>query len=79
MQTNEGNDALTPEQAAERLADRLVNTVIKGFRERGLPMLPLGDELVCAAGAIYASKAGPRAAAAMLRQAAAAIEDQLQS
>jgi hypothetical protein len=72
------NEDLTHAEAAEQLADRLVNTLIRGFRERGLPMQPLADELACAAGAIYSSEAGPRAAADMLRRAAAAIEAQLQ-
>jgi hypothetical protein len=57
----------------------MTNLLIRRFREQDLPLLQLADEFVCAAGAIYASEAGPRAAADMLQRAAAAIEEQLRS
>lgn len=71
------DDSVTPEQAAERLADRLVGILIRRFRERGLPMQPLGDELLCAGTAILADELGPAGAAECLRRAADAAEDQI--
>jgi hypothetical protein len=71
-------DESTPEQTAKGTADHMCNLLIRQFSERGLPLEPLGEEMVLAGASILASLIGPKATSDVLARAAAAVADQLQ-
>lgn len=70
---------LTPDESAERLADRMCNFLVAQFEARGLPVQIVAEEMILTGATVLAGLIGAAATADILTRAASAIADQIQA